>query len=164
LLKDFVKLLTTHYAIVVGIRPDDRGRALIKLEQTLIPDLKLKQRDRLKVILGCRPVDLSVHLRNASTCQSYHLKVNAPAGLHLAHQEIIECDDTLKKDAADTTIPLHYRFRRRLGQPHAHFYARFFPEPAPKENPSVRFGYYENLPVHCCAPRFRRWLYSPWFG
>lgn len=152
--KDFVEMLTYHYAIVVPLAVDDYGRAFVRYEQTLTPDLSLDARKRLALLLGARPIDLSFGIRLASTCQSYHLEVNGPDGLYLGDQRLVDSSATLARRAQNEDVPPHYRFRRRLGQPHAHMYARFFPEPAPvpprkqreQEHPSVRLKFFETPP------------------
>jgi hypothetical protein len=84
--------------------------------------------------------------------QSYHLRVNAPDGIYLGDQRLLDSDQTLKSVDQDAKIPPHYRFRRRLGQGHAHFYSRYFPKAAlipgvnSFESPAVRLTYYEAPP------------------
>ncbi|HEX5495912.1 MAG TPA: hypothetical protein VFX70_15190 [Mycobacteriales bacterium] len=143
----FARKLTSHYAIVVLVRPDRTGRFVIRYEQTLIPDMDLsRKRDMLTLALGTRPIKLTIDLGNASTCQSYHLRVAGTDGLYLGRQELSGCEATLRRTAPGAPTRPHIRFRKRLGQPHAHFYARFFPVPAPGESPLVRFSYYEVPP------------------
>lgn len=150
-----VQLLTFHYAIVAVVEPDREGRFWLRYERTLVPDLKLGTRDKFAVLLGARPVELSISIRSACTTQSYHLHVNGPEDSYLGKQYLADSSATLESTARDyEVVPPHYRFRRRLGQPHAHFYARFFPEPAiagddgakRRENPQVRVKYYETPP------------------
>jgi hypothetical protein len=149
-----VRKLTFHYAIVAVVMPDKNGRFWIGYERTLIPDLKLAVRDRFAVLVGARPVELSISIKSASTAQSYHLNVNGPEDSYLGKQYLDDSATTLEAVAKDEVVPPHYRFRRRLGQPHAHFYARFFPEPAivsgdgprRRENPQVRVKYFETPP------------------
>lgn len=143
---DFVNKLSEYYATVAIIRPDQKGRFFVKYEQTLIPDLKLTFRRRLSIILGSRPVELTLDLKNASTAESFHLRVNAPDGIYLGDQDLLDAKKTLESTAQDLEIPPHFRFRRRLGQPHAHFYTRYFPEPAVDERPKVRLKYFEVPP------------------
>ena len=68
-------------------------------------------------------------------------------GLFLIEQQAINMKKTERMHAIDgPTIP-YLRFRKRLGQAHAHFYARYFPEqPEEGEQPMVRFRYAEMPP------------------
>jgi hypothetical protein len=59
----------------------------------------------------------------------------------------------------------HLRFRRRLGQPHGHFYARYFPESRGDEQPRIRFKFGEIPPgsllraaIAAVASLFLIWL------
>lgn len=154
----FVRKLTTHYAIVAMIPSHSDGRLLFKYRQTLIPGVKLSEADTekrltlggwIRLALGAKPVEVSIELDNASTCQSYHLRIAGPPGLYLASQTPVdvEANGILGRLAKGAPTPPHCRFRRRLGQPHAHFYARYFPEKEPdKERPRIRFKYFEMPP------------------
>lgn len=94
-----------------------------------------------------RPVELLIDIENARTCQSYHLEVTNTDGLYLLDQTAVDFGDTEKAHATAAPTPPHLRFRERLGQPHAHFYARYFPEvPVANERPRVRFRYEEVPP------------------
>jgi hypothetical protein len=157
---DLVKTLTSNYAIVAILTPDSHDRLWVGYERTLIPDLRLGKRTRFAVLVGARPVELSISVKTASTCQSYHLHVHGTEDVFLGKQYLVDSSRTLEKSTrtlettAGRTVPPHYRFRRRLGQPHAHFYARFFPEPAEvdsdglkrHEAPQVRLKYLETPP------------------
>ena len=150
-----VRKLTTHYAIVALVGGHHAGRFLVKYSRTLIPDAKLSESGTerrltfggwMRQMLGAKPVEIDVELDNASTCQSYHLRVAGPDGLYLASQETIAMGEIEERTAQDAPTPPHLRFRRRLGQAHAHFYARYFPEKIGGERPRVRFKYYETPP------------------
>lgn len=154
---NFVRKLTTHYAIVAVIPSHCNGRFLVRYQRILIPDVKLSDPDTkrrltlkgwLRMALGAKPVEVTIELDNASTCQSYHLRVNGPEGLYLASQETIDMDAIVRRTARDAPTPPYCRFRRRLGQPHAHFYARYFPEIDLKNNerPRIKFRYFEIPP------------------
>ncbi|GAA3011701.1 hypothetical protein [Actinokineospora diospyrosa] len=153
---DFVRMLTFNYAIVVPLPIDCHGRALVKFQQTLVPELNLSsRRQRLALLLGARPIDLTFSIVMASTCQSYHLRVTGTDDLYLGDQNLVDSAATLHGQAKHEYVPPHVRFRRRLGQPHAHVYTRFFPEPAevvtgPRqrrfERPSVRLKFFETPP------------------
>jgi hypothetical protein len=171
----FVRMLSSHYAIVAPVEFDSHGRGFIKYEQNIIPDLTLSKFDRLKVVLGARPIDLSLSLRAASTCQSFHLRVNGGDGIYVGEQQLVDASLTLSQMGVGATVPPHYRFRRRLGQAYAHFYCRVFPEPAKvrlaggvderAEEPQVRLKYFETPPgsllraaVSAVACLFLVWL------
>jgi hypothetical protein len=65
----------------------------------------------------------------------------------LARQRLIASDDYLNKKAEDAPTPVHYRFRRRLGQSYAHFYGRFFPIPLKDERrPKIQLDFHEVPP------------------
>lgn len=150
-----VRKLTTHYAIVALVGSHHAGRFLVKYSRTLIPDAKLSEPGTerrltfsgwMRQMFGAKPVEIDVELDNASTCQSYHLRVAGPDGLYLASQETVAMGTIEQRTAQDAPTPPHLRFRRRLGQAHAHFYARYFPEKIAGERPRVRFKYYETPP------------------
>lgn len=152
---ELVRKLIANYAIVITtpIGPDRRMQ--YRHEQILIPELKLtKEGSRrrwsvssaVRLCLGARPVDLNIDIKNASSCQSYHLHVHGPDGLYLARQEAIGIDGLLQRRAANAPTKPHCRFRRRLGQAHAHFYCRYMPTLRPHERPSLRFKYFEVPP------------------
>ncbi|RLK55318.1 hypothetical protein [Actinokineospora cianjurensis] len=153
---EFVRMLSLNYAIVVPLRIDRNGRALVKFEQTLTPELNLSSRkQRLALLLGARPIDLTFSIVMASTCQSYHLRVAGTDDLYLGDQDLVDSAATLQGQATNEYVPPHVRFRRRLGQPYAHVYTRFFPEPAAittehgatrYERPSVRLKFFETPP------------------
>jgi hypothetical protein len=96
--------------------------------------------------LGAKPVEVEIELANASTCQSYHLRIAGPSGLYLSEQTPIDFDNAVTKTAKGAPTPPHCRFRRRLGQAHAHFYSRYFPETAAEERPRIKFQYLEVPP------------------
>jgi hypothetical protein len=143
-----VEVLSTHYAIVVAAPVPASGRFAISYECTAIPELDLASglkrghsmpgrfikrlhefKTRLYIFLSTRPVDVKLSLDNAWTCQSYHVLVHCPDSLYLTHQELVVPDHYLERTARRSPTLPHVRFRRRLGQPYAHLYARFLPTP-----------------------------------
>ena len=151
------EVLYSHYAIVAAVTVPASGRFSFKYECTVIPELDLaplfnrlletkshakgklwlftvkKMRafiTRLHIFLSCRPADVKISLDNAWTCQSYHVIVRGSDGMYLTHQEFSSPhEDYLQRTARSAPSLPHIRFRRRLGQPYAHFYARFLPPP-----------------------------------
>jgi hypothetical protein len=152
----FVRRLVNHYAIVVVVQKAPRYRWIITYERTLVPQLSLSRfpaqptawfKNILRIPLGARPVDLSVSLENAWTTQGYHLLVNGPDDLYLGRQRPIDLEPYLNRKGTDAPTRPHYRFRSRLGQPYAHFYTRFFTEPALNDpTPELRFTFFEVPP------------------
>lgn len=153
-----VEKLSTNYALLASVHCSADQRVVLRYEQTLIPEMKLTKarsgqvilwcKDRLRILLGARPVDLSVSIRHASTCQSYHLLVDSADGLYLAEQELsVNIADYFAGKKPVRGVPPYYRFRRRLGQTYSHFYARYFPEQRSDEpSPYARFTYFEVPP------------------
>ena len=131
-----IQKLIRNFVVVVVVRPDESGRFVISYAQTLVPDVQLATSPRLfgklvqgaRIALGARPVDLTIDIENARTCQSYHLEVLGMDGLYLISQEPIDFEKTQDTPAVGGPTPPHLRFRARLGQSHAHFYARYFPD------------------------------------
>ncbi|MGH3694904.1 MAG: hypothetical protein ACRDRX_13115 [Pseudonocardiaceae bacterium] len=155
IVRSFVRKLTNNYGIVAIVRPESNGRFLVKYEQILIPNMKLskpasglpgKSVGWLRVALGARPVDLTIGIENACTCQSYHLRVAGTDGLYLMRQVPLDYAKTIATTARGAPTLPHLRFRRRLGQPHGHFYARYFPESQGDEQPRIRFKFGEIPP------------------
>ncbi|MEA5366457.1 hypothetical protein VA596_43485 [Amycolatopsis sp., V23-08] len=151
----FVEKVAAHYVIIASVKPGDDGRFVIRASQTLIPDLQLqptkfkwlhKSVGSITVALGSRPVDITIDIENASTCQSYHLRVEGVDGMYVAEQEAIEISETLDKWADGAPTKPHPRFQKRLGQAEGHFYVRYFPQPAQNERPRIRFRYSETPP------------------
>jgi hypothetical protein len=146
----FVETLSYDYAIVVPASCRADGRIGLRYERTVVPSLQLSRRtpgrspakltgwlmrsfkDRLRLLLGARPVDLTISLENACTSQSFHLMVVCPDGLYLKDQNIPHINEYLHNNARPMNVPPYCRLRRRLGQPYAHFYSRYFPEPKEK--------------------------------
>lgn len=140
-----IRKLSMHYALVAAVPSSSNGRFIVRYSRTLVPELELapdesearkaltKAFERfkgwLRVLLGTRPVSVTVLLDNAWSCQSYHVSVEGPDGLYLARQKFVAQTDYLLEKAKNAPTPVHYRFHRRLGQRHAHFYGRFFPIP-----------------------------------
>lgn len=148
---NLVKVLSSHYAIVVEIPATASGRFTLKYECTLIPELDLEsgrehvQSDKkdgrfvgrlrswragLETLFGARPVSIKISLDNAWSCQSYHVIVRCSQSLYVSSQELsLPSPDYLKRLAKNAPTAPHIRFRRRLGQSYAHFYARYLSEP-----------------------------------
>jgi hypothetical protein len=158
-----VRKLSMHYALVASAPIDADGRLIIQYRRTLIPELELspdEDNDRsrlrksierfkgwLQALLGTRPVNVTVSLDNAWTCQSYHVRVDAPAGLYLTRQMFVTPSEYLQARAKNAPTPVHYRFRRRLGQGYAHFYGRFFPSPTSgQRRPKLKLDFEETPP------------------
>lgn len=157
LAESLVEKLTDSYALVAAIHPDRSGRFLVTYEQTLIPDLEIptgphgllswaRQIRWLRFALGAGPVNLTVGIENACTCRSYHLHVNGTEGLYVIRQTPLDMAATIKARAIAAPTPPHMRFRKRLGQPYAHFYARYFPESQNNEQPRIKFKFAEVPP------------------
>ncbi|MFB6725446.1 hypothetical protein ACFCV3_35025 [Kribbella sp. NPDC056345] len=134
----FVKILSESYCIAAAVRLDDQFRTLLTYEQTLIPDLDLSNSSmpwvadfigRLRIAMGTRPPTLTLAVSNAFTCQSYHMRVGVGDNLYVSKQVPIEFGSLVDNKAPGAPTVPHMRFQRRLGQPHAHFYARYMPEP-----------------------------------
>jgi hypothetical protein len=151
----FVRKLTTHYAIVTLAPIHYSGRFTIRYQQVLIPGVKLSEPDSTKRLslqgwlrqaLGAKPVEVAIELDNASTCQSYHLRIAGPEGMYLAAQIPTDLDRIISRQAKGAPTPPYCRFRRRLGQAHVHFYARYFPEKLSGEKPRIKFRYFEAPP------------------
>jgi hypothetical protein len=148
---NLVRVLSSHYAIVVEIPATASGRFTLRYECTLIPELDLESgrehapnaepggglAGRLRswgamlgTLLGTRPVNIKISLDNAWACQSYHVIVSCAESLYVSSQVLsLPGPDYLKRFAKHAPTPPHIRFRRRLGQSYAHFYARYLPEP-----------------------------------
>lgn len=151
----FVRKLRARYVIVVPVAIDQDQRFFIRYTRSLIPELRLSNErntrmsrhlGRLQVALGARPVDVTIAVENAPTCQSYHLIVTGSDDLYITRQNPLDFEGVLTRQARGAPTKPHCRFQRRLGQPYAHFYARYFSEPEKDETPRVRFQYAEVPP------------------
>ncbi|GAA4526421.1 hypothetical protein GCM10023192_08300 [Amycolatopsis samaneae] len=145
------RVLHGHYLVVVATRPDRTGRFIVKYEQTMIPTEALRRRRNwISSALGAKPLQLVVGLKNAATCQSYHVRANCPDHLYLGRQKLSASKETLQSIREGSPTPAYIRFRKRLGQSYGHFYARFFPESPQlqsfREAPSIKFSFYEIPP------------------
>jgi len=167
-----VRKLTSHYAIVAVVPCPPDGRFVITYERMVTPSLQLARRSdgslnwikaRLRMLLGARPVDVTVGLENAPTTQSYHLIVDGREGAFVgwqeapglipyfnAHAKRLRQERAERRDL-EPPPPPYFRFRRRAGQTYAHFYARFFPEPKDdvpqgKVLPYIHLRFYEVPP------------------
>jgi hypothetical protein len=158
-----IRKLSMHYALVAATPAGRDGRFVIRYYRTLIPELELapeknesekaleRSFERLKgwlrILLGTRPVSVTVVLDNAWTCQSYHVEVDGPEGLYLARQKFVAQPEYLSEKAKNAPTPAHYRFRRRLGQRYAQFYGRFFPIPKDgQQRPRIQLDFLEAPP------------------
>lgn len=144
-LRALLATLDRNFAIVVVVTPDSTGRIVLTVEQDLVPDLKLDWKARLAITLGARPVHLSLDLVQASTCDSFHMIVTGSEDLYLGDQDLEEHEETLAQPSGSVP-PFYYRFRSRLGQPYAHFYARFFPPSKGRNSPRIRLKFFERPP------------------
>lgn len=143
-----IERLTTHYVVVACVNVPEDGQLTVSYERTVIPS-QVKEKaavPRLKrligVVLGARPMYVSVPLANAWTSQSYHLQVAGPEGLYLSHQAIEPDSSSIYVSSS-----AYATFRRRLGQRYGHFYARSLPVPGSADTkPEARFTFYETPP------------------
>ena len=151
----FVRRLVAKYVVVACVEFPCSRRARFSYSLRRIPPVRLtlSENNRWSPIglarlgLGARPVALTIDISNACTSQSYHLHLNCPDDLFLAEQEAIGMDDMLRRHAEQAPTLPHCRFRRRLGQAHAHFYARYMPIPiGGREHPMLRFRFFEVPP------------------
>lgn len=155
---ELVRKLSDRYAIVASLECTPEGRMVLEYQRKIVPTLELSVnerggrfrwlQDRLSIFLGARPVDLALPIENAPTCQSFHLYVDCPEGLYLRKQQLIGLDEYLSRNNRQASAnPPYYRLRRRLGQPYAHLYARFFPTPNEGEVlPELRVSFWEVPP------------------
>jgi hypothetical protein len=154
---ELVRKLSGRYAIAASVECTPEGRVLLEYRRKMVPVLELGTTkggrfrwlfDWASILLGARPVDLTVPLENAPTCESFHLYVDCPEGLYLRKQQLVGLDEYMNRsNRQGNTIPPYYRLRRRLGQPYAHFYARFFPAPNEGEVlPEFRVSFWEVPP------------------
>ncbi|MGW5052539.1 hypothetical protein [Actinokineospora sp. NPDC004072] len=151
----FVRQLTSNYAVVARVSNTQGRHQKFRYQLTMTPRVKFTRTESsrtwslsgfFRLIFGARPVALNLDIANAGTCESFHLHVHAPNDLYLARQEAVGLENVLKRTAEQAPTPPHCRFRRRLGQPHAHFYARFMPAFRPGERASIRLHFYEVPP------------------
>jgi hypothetical protein len=152
----FVQELTRGYPIVASVaNVDNEPRHRFKYQLTQTPDIKFTSarsrrrwslRGYVRLVFGARPVTLTMDIAHAATAESYHLHVHAPNDLYLAGQEAVGLTAILTRTADGAPTPPHCRFRRRLGQPHAHFYCRFMPEFHESERPTLVFKFFEVPP------------------
>ena len=159
-----VRKLSLHYIQVASVPFPASGRMVLSYQRTLIPELELspdgedgevagiflgirKLKAWLRILFSARPVSVTVSLDNAWTCQSYHMRVEAPEDLYLARQKFIATPEYLATQAKGAPTKVHYRFRRRLGQSYGHFYGRFFPVPIEgSRRPKVQLDFLEVPP------------------
>jgi hypothetical protein len=150
LIAEVVRQLANRYAIVASMECNADYRSVIRYRRIVVPGLKLSRpkrrslaswaKERLAILLGARPVSVTIPLATAATCQSYHLVARCPDGLYLHKQRLHGLQEYLnadkerrealrEKNRADVSIPPYYHLRSRLGQPYAHFYSRYLMEP-----------------------------------
>lgn len=167
-----VERLASNYAIVASIPWPQDHRFIVTYQRLITPSLELAgigagvlrwAKARARLVLGARPVDISVPLENACTSQSYHLIIDGQEGVFVGHQSSAGLEqycaghakrnqEMWKKEGSDHSVPPPYfRFRKRAGQRYGHFYTRFFPEPLSDVEggdvlPSVRFRFFEVPP------------------
>jgi hypothetical protein len=150
----FVELtdkLATGYALVAPLHCDADRRIVYTYEYTVVPAIRRTgpfTLDSLRFLLGSRPVDIDVDISNSWTSHTYNLIVASGEGLFCFKQEFNrDIRDYLRGKKNVHGVPPYYRFRKRLGQPYVHFYARFFPEPTPDEQqPRLRIKFREVPP------------------
>ncbi|MBP2338004.1 hypothetical protein JOF41_004182 [Saccharothrix coeruleofusca] len=148
----FVRQLTENYPIVASVHGPVGRRHRFKYQLTLMPEVKFGRSAArrwagfFRLVFGTRPVDLNLDISNAPTCESFHLHVHAPDDLFLTRQEATGFDEALKRRAEGAPTLPHCRFRRRLGQPHAHFYCRYMPAFTESERPAIRLSFFEVPP------------------
>src|SRR5215469_9145959 len=157
-----IRKLSLHYVLVASVPLSADGRMTLRYRRALIPELELAPVGRrrnpdesklrnvlkgwLRILLGARPASVTVSLDNAWACQSYHVRVDAPEGLYLSRQNFVASSAYWAELAADASR-VHYRFRRRLGQPYAHFYGRFMPIPGEGQiRPKIKLIFLEVPP------------------
>ncbi|MEV4704040.1 hypothetical protein [Actinoplanes sp. NPDC049316] len=154
-----VEKLAGHYAVLVSVPYPSTGRFVLQYERTITPALKLRRcekgkrlswlRARLRVLLGARPVDISLTLEQAWASHSYHLLVDGGDGIYVGHQKAPDLATFFDRgmQLKNGAMKPYYRFRRRAGQSYAHFYCREFAEPAAgRPVPVIRFRFYEVPP------------------
>jgi hypothetical protein len=129
---ELAEVLTTHYAIVVAIPLPQTGSFIVKYETTLIPTIDPAGKSwirKLKAPISIPSSQVVLPILNAWTAQSYHVTVQYPDDYYLSKQQLIIPHEYLNQTARGAPAPPYVRFRRRLGQPYGHFYARFLPSP-----------------------------------
>ena len=152
------KILTSHYVIAVSLPTDIGRRFILRYTCTLIPAMhqraprkdepalrRAKWLDKMEhgtlvqlaTLMGThRWMNVRISLNHAWACQSYHVLVHCSENLYLSSQQLsLPTPNYLQDVAKDAPAPPHYRFRRRLGQSHAHFYGRYLPAPASWNEP-----------------------------
>lgn len=168
---ELATILLGNYAIIAATECTDDGMFVISYRRVTTPYLELepsakagglaKLKFRLRLLLGARPVDIGIDLHDATTCQSYHLIVDGVDGVYVGEQwspDIVKYCNAHYRHNRDSRQrgkrvdpPPYFRFMRRAGQRHAHFYTRFFPSPIPglhdgDKVPVARFRFYEVPP------------------
>jgi hypothetical protein len=142
--------LAQSYALVAVVPgKNSGGRFVMRYSRTLVPNLRMAARwglsgvkDRLRMLIGARPVFLAVNARNAATCQSYHLLITAPPELYVGDFNIKPIVEAAKasEQLQDNRTESYWRVRGRRGQHYFHLYTRALL--VPKQNPllvSVKF-------------------------
>jgi hypothetical protein len=142
---------------VAELPVSEGGRTVAQYQRIIIPAVRFAAKGharwyswvkgRARVLLGARPVALTLELKNAWTCKSFHLTVAAPDGLYLGEQKALGLNALMNRRADGAPVLPYYRFRARLGQPHAHFYSRFLPAPEEgQQPPKLKFRFFEVPP------------------
>lgn len=130
-LASFTEALAFNFAIVALI--EGSGNRVVTYKRTVVPRMRVTPfsykvvaylRDRFRLLLGARPVDLYMKLSNASSAASYHLEVVGPEGMYVARQQVLGIEDELLRLRNLGSETPYYRLRRRLGQRYLHAYFR----------------------------------------
>jgi hypothetical protein len=158
---EFVRAVANRYAMVALAKCETNGRLLLCYERTIVPDLKIANefkkgqrsrwiKDRLCLLLGARPIALTLVLKGAPTCRSFHLTTTCPEGLYLREQIVAGIEEYITgRDRQREAIPPYYRMQWRLGQRYSHFYSRFLPPPRESQNekfPQLKVIFLETPP------------------
>jgi hypothetical protein len=161
--------LASSYATVAAIPCPPDGHFVVTYERVVTPRMERPARGligkvklALRLLLGARPIEITIDLDDAASCQSFHLVIDAQDGVYVGEQgskDLIaycsahhEHSEEVKRRGKFTgNPPPYFRFLRRAGQRHAHFYTRFFPHPIRDlkdgdKIPSVWFRFYEVPP------------------
>lgn len=118
-----VPVIAKKYAVVVAFPDSHSDRFFATYSYTEIPSLDYDPsvRQKLRMLLGARPVFLRLSAANAATCQSYHLVVSAPDDLYVGDFDA-PCV-TGGQIPTDSRVDYH-RVRGRRGQHYFHLYTR----------------------------------------
>ncbi|NUT03796.1 MAG: hypothetical protein HOV76_09975 [Hamadaea sp.] len=166
---DLTDRLASRYAIVAACPVPVDGRFVVAYERVVTPRLEHREAGKaaalkrwVRDLLGARPIEIGINIDDAASCQSYHLVVDAQDGVYVGEQVADNLTEYLqdhvesqeRRRRAGKVVgdpPPYFRFLRRAGQRHAHFYTRFFPKPDASLSkgakvPSLQFRFYEVPP------------------